>query len=96
MLRPNNHFHQETKNSTGCYVLAHSDSLKRPLSRTSVKGSVQICLQSHRYKARFFCSVVCSLFWLADPEVAPANVSGGGGSRGELVIVWEVSSASLL
>uniref|UniRef100_A0A671NWI6 Contactin-4-like n=1 Tax=Sinocyclocheilus anshuiensis TaxID=1608454 RepID=A0A671NWI6_9TELE len=25
----------------------------------------------------------------ADPEVAPANVSGGGGSRGELVIVWE-------
>uniref|UniRef100_A0A9J7Y1D3 Contactin-4-like n=1 Tax=Cyprinus carpio carpio TaxID=630221 RepID=A0A9J7Y1D3_CYPCA len=25
----------------------------------------------------------------AGPEVAPANVSGGGGSRGELVIVWE-------
>ncbi|XP_067094402.1 contactin-4 [Osmerus mordax] len=25
----------------------------------------------------------------AVPEVAPANVSGGGGSRGELVIVWE-------
>ncbi|KAG1962776.1 contactin-4 [Pimephales promelas] len=25
----------------------------------------------------------------ADPEVAPANVSGGGGNRGELVIVWE-------
>uniref|UniRef100_A0A3B1JAK9 Contactin 4 n=1 Tax=Astyanax mexicanus TaxID=7994 RepID=A0A3B1JAK9_ASTMX len=25
----------------------------------------------------------------AAPEVAPANVSGGGGSRGELVIVWE-------
>ncbi|GAA6087803.1 contactin-4 [Tachysurus ichikawai] len=26
----------------------------------------------------------------AVPEVAPASVSGGGGSRGELVIVWEV------
>ncbi|XP_062852794.1 contactin-4 [Trichomycterus rosablanca] len=25
----------------------------------------------------------------AVPEVAPVNVSGGGGSRGELVIVWE-------
>ncbi|KAI5619496.1 contactin-4-like, partial [Silurus asotus] len=25
----------------------------------------------------------------AVPEVAPANVSGGGGNRGELVIVWE-------
>uniref|UniRef100_A0A8C1Q1J3 Contactin-4-like n=1 Tax=Cyprinus carpio TaxID=7962 RepID=A0A8C1Q1J3_CYPCA len=25
----------------------------------------------------------------AGPEIAPANVSGGGGSRGELVIVWE-------
>ncbi|MCI4375165.1 hypothetical protein PGIGA_G00106130 [Pangasianodon gigas] len=25
----------------------------------------------------------------AVPEVAPANVSGGGGSRGELVIMWE-------
>ena len=25
------------------------------------------------------------------PEVAPGNVSGGGGRRGELVIQWEVS-----
>uniref|UniRef100_UPI003AB008E5 contactin-4 n=1 Tax=Centroberyx gerrardi TaxID=166262 RepID=UPI003AB008E5 len=25
----------------------------------------------------------------AAPEVAPVNVSGGGGSRGELVIIWE-------
>ncbi|KAA0712789.1 Contactin-4 Brain-derived immunoglobulin superfamily protein 2 [Triplophysa tibetana] len=31
----------------------------------------------------------------ADPEVAPANVSGGGGSRGELVIVWEPVSEEL-
>lgn len=26
-----------------------------------------------------------------DPKVTPANVSGGGGSRSELVITWEVS-----
>lgn len=25
------------------------------------------------------------------PKVTPANVSGGGGSRSELVITWEVS-----
>lgn len=24
------------------------------------------------------------------PKVAPVNVSGGGGARGELVIMWEV------
>lgn len=29
------------------------------------------------------------LFPLA-PKVTPANVSGGGGSRSELVITWEV------
>lgn len=28
---------------------------------------------------------------LPDPKVTPANVSGGGGSRSELVITWEVS-----
>ncbi len=26
------------------------------------------------------------------PKVTPANVSGGGGSRSELVITWEVSN----
>ncbi|KAI7807273.1 putative contactin-4-like [Triplophysa rosa] len=31
----------------------------------------------------------------ADPKVAPANVSGGGGSRGELIIVWEPVSEEL-
>lgn len=28
---------------------------------------------------------------LPAPKVTPANVSGGGGSRSELVITWEVS-----
>lgn len=27
------------------------------------------------------------------PEVTPANVSGGGGSKSELVITWEVSES---
>lgn len=27
---------------------------------------------------------------LTAPKVTPANVSGGGGSRSELVITWEV------
>lgn len=31
------------------------------------------------------------LFPPAAPKVTPANVSGGGGSRSELVITWEVS-----
>lgn len=31
------------------------------------------------------------LLRLPDPKVTPANVSGGGGSRSELVITWEVS-----
>lgn len=29
----------------------------------------------------------------AVPEVAPANVSGGGGSKSELVITWEVNGS---
>uniref|UniRef100_A0A8B9J6D6 Contactin 4 n=1 Tax=Astyanax mexicanus TaxID=7994 RepID=A0A8B9J6D6_ASTMX len=38
----------------------------------------------------FLCFYVFFVFFgLKAPEVAPANVSGGGGSRGELVIVWE-------
>uniref|UniRef100_A0A671SGX0 Contactin-4-like n=1 Tax=Sinocyclocheilus anshuiensis TaxID=1608454 RepID=A0A671SGX0_9TELE len=61
----------------------------RPWPSWCSTKNVRICHQSHMYKSRFFCSGVCSLFWLAGPEVAPANVSGGGGSRGELVIVWE-------
>lgn len=28
---------------------------------------------------------------LPAPKVTPANVSGGGGSRSELVITWDVS-----
>lgn len=32
------------------------------------------------------------LCFLTVPEVGPANVSGGDGSRSELVITWEVSS----
>lgn len=31
------------------------------------------------------------LHLFAVPEVTPANVSGGGGSKSELVITWEVS-----
>lgn len=31
------------------------------------------------------------IFFFAVPEVTPANVSGGGGSKSELVITWEVS-----
>lgn len=31
------------------------------------------------------------LFIFSVPEVTPANVSGGGGSKSELVITWEVS-----
>ena len=27
------------------------------------------------------------------PEVTPANVSGGGGSKSELVITWEVNES---
>ena len=33
--------------------------------------------------------LICLL--LPAPKVTPANVSGGGGSRSELVITWEVS-----
>jgi len=35
--------------------------------------------------AKLFCLLP------AAPKVTPANVSGGGGSRSELVITWEVS-----
>lgn len=35
-------------------------------------------------------SIFCT-FLFAVPEVTPANVSGGGGSKSELVITWEVS-----
>lgn len=31
------------------------------------------------------------MYFFAVPEVTPANVSGGGGSKSELVITWEVS-----
>uniref|UniRef100_A0A8D2PZC2 Contactin 4 n=1 Tax=Zosterops lateralis melanops TaxID=1220523 RepID=A0A8D2PZC2_ZOSLA len=34
-------------------------------------------------------------FFFAVPEVTPANVSGGGGSKSELVITWEVSLTPL-
>lgn len=35
-------------------------------------------------------SIFC-IYLFAVPEVTPANVSGGGGSKSELVITWEVS-----
>lgn len=31
------------------------------------------------------------VFFFTVPEIPPAEVSGGGGSRSELVITWDVS-----
>lgn len=37
------------------------------------------------------CYRTIFVFPFAVPEVTPANVSGGGGTKSELVIIWEVS-----
>lgn len=37
--------------------------------------------------------MTCFLSPCAVPEVTPANVSGGGGSKSELVITWEVNES---
>lgn len=37
------------------------------------------------------CYSTVFFFPFAVPEVTPANVSGGGGTKSELVITWEVS-----
>lgn len=38
----------------------------------------------------------CLVLLYAVPDTAPANVGGGGGSKSELVITWEVSHLSVL
>lgn len=49
----------------------------------------------------FMCLLLSMLFFLLwllypVPDTAPANVGGGGGSKSELVITWEVSHLSVL
>ena len=34
--------------------------------------------------------MLCLSWLLLAPAVAPTNISGGGGSRSELIITWEV------
>lgn len=48
-----------------------------------------------------FLSLECFLVWRCEhslccvvPDAAPGDVGGGGGSRSELVITWEVSHQS--
>lgn len=38
----------------------------------------------------------CFVLLCLVPDTAPANVGGGGGSKYELVITWEVSHLSVL
>lgn len=41
-------------------------------------------------------SAECFVLLYPVPDTAPANVGGGGGSKSELVITWEVSHLSVL